>query len=80
MDTEAQGASQASSLQKSYAKSVLCLEVQAIVEENRNQLEFLSTHQAVLQASPADFCSVLVASYQVLMGQLLMSLPLSPTQ
>ena len=79
-DAEAWGASQASSLQKSYAKSVLHLEGQAIEEENRSQFDFLSTCQAALWASPAALCGALVAPYQVLMGQLPTSLPLSPTQ
>ena len=58
----------------------LHLEGQAIEEESRSQLDFLSACQTALQASPAELCSVLVASYQVLMGQLLMSLPLNPSQ
>ena len=79
-DGETWGASQASSLQKSYTKSILHLEEQAIKEENRSQLNFLSACQTTLQASPAELHSVLVASYQVLMGQLPMSLLLNPSQ
>ena len=49
-------------------------------EENKSQLNFLSTCQTALCASPAELCSTLVASYQILMGQSPMSLPLSPSQ
>ena len=79
-ETEAWGASQASSIKKSHAKSVLPLEGQAIKEESRSQLNFLSAWQTVLQATPAECCSVLVASYQVLMGQLPTSLLVNPSQ
>ena len=79
-DTEAPGASQASSLQKSHAKSILHLEGQAIEEQNRSQLDFLSACQTALRASPAELHSTLVAPYQVLMGQLPMSLLLNPSQ
>ena len=79
-DAEAQGASQASSIQKSHATSVLCLEGQAIEEESRSQHNFLSVCQTALQASPAELCSVIVASYQILMGQSPTSLLLNPSQ
>ena len=79
-DVEARGASQAGSLQKSHAKSILHLKEQAIEEENKSQLDFLSACQTALQASPVELCSMLVASYQVLMGQAPMSLPFSPSQ
>ena len=78
--TEVPGVSQAGSLQQSHAKSILCLEEQAIEKENKSQLDFLSICQTALQASPAELHSTLVASYQVLMGQVLMSLLFSPSQ
>ena len=47
-DTEAQGASQDGTLQKSHARFILLLEEQAIEEENKSQLDFLSACQAAL--------------------------------
>ena len=73
-DAETQGASQASSLHLLHAKSIQQLEKQAIEEENKSQLKFLSACQTTLQASPAELHGMLVASYQVLMGQVPMSL------
>ena len=79
-DAEAHGATQDGTLQKSHAKSILHLEEQAIEEESKSQLNFLSTCQTALQASPMELCSMLVASYQVLMGQMQTSLPFNPSQ
>ena len=72
-DMETQGASQADSLHWSHAKSIQHLEEQAIEEESKSQLDFLSTFQAALWASPMELHGMLVASYHVLMGQALMS-------
>ena len=47
-EAEAWGASQAGSLQQSHAKSIQCLEEQAIEEESKGQLDFLSACQATL--------------------------------
>ena len=41
-EAEAQGASQASSIQQSHAKGIQCLEEEAIEEESKGQLNFLS--------------------------------------
>ena len=79
-DTEAWGASQAASLQQSHAKSITHLEEQAIEKESKSQLNFLSACQTALRASPAELCGMLVASYQVLMGQVPMSLLISLSQ
>ena len=79
-DAEAWGAIQDGTLQKSHAEFMLCLEEQAIEEENKSQLDFLSTCQATLPASPAELHNTLVAPYQVLMGQVPMSLPYDPSQ
>ena len=87
-DTEAWGASQTDSLHQSHAKSIQCLEEQAIKEKNeqaikeknKSQLDFLSACQAALQASPVELCGLLVAYYYILMGQTLMSHPLSLLQ
>ena len=74
------GASQADSLQWLHAKSLQHLEEQAIEEENKSQLNFLSTCQTALWASPVELHSMLVASYQVLIGQAPMSLLFSLSQ
>ena len=66
-EAEAQGASQASSIQQSHAKSIQLLEEEAIEEENKDQLNFLSACQAALEASPLKSGSMLLASYQVLL-------------
>ena len=79
-DAEAQGAFQADSLQWSHVKSIQYLEEQAIEEESNGQLNFLSTCQAALWARPVELCSALVASYHILLGQVLMSHPFSLLQ
>ena len=79
-DAEAQGASQADSLHQSHAKSIQCLEEQAIEEESKSQLNLLSTCQDALQASPVELCSMLVVSYHLLLGQALTSHPFSLSQ
>ena len=79
-DAEAWVASQDGTLQKSNAKSMLHLEEQAIEEENKSQLNFLSVCQTALQVSPVELHNTLVASDQVLMGQVQMSLPYNPLQ
>ena len=67
-EAETQGASQASSIQQSYAKDVWHLEEGAIEEESKGQLNFLSACQATLEGSPPKSCGMLIASYQVLLG------------
>ena len=52
-DAEAQGASQADSLHQSHDKSIRHLEEQAIKEESKSQLNFLSVCQAALWNSTA---------------------------
>ena len=47
-DMEAWEASQAVSIQQSHAKSIQCLEEEAIKEESKGQLNFLSACQATL--------------------------------
>ena len=65
-EAEAWGAPQTSSIQQSHAKGIQHLEEEAIEEESKGQLNFLSTCQAALEASPLESCGVLLASYQVL--------------
>ena len=79
-EAEAQGASQAGSLQQSHTKTLQCLEEEAIKQESKGQLNFLSACQAALQASPPEFHGMLVSSYQVLLGHALMSHPFSISQ
>ena len=44
------------------------LEEQVIQEEGKSQVDFLSSCQAALNASPAELRGALVASYHILMG------------
>ena len=67
-EVEAWEASQASSIQQSHAKGIQHLEEEAIKEESKGQLNFLSTCQAALEASPLKSCSMLLCSYQILLG------------
>ena len=59
---------------------MLNLEEQAIQEESKGQLNFLSTHQAALQGSPLELHSKLVASYHILLGHVPTSHPFSLSQ
>ena len=65
----------------SHTESIQHLEEEAIEEESKGQLNFLSTCQATLEASPLKSCSVLLDSYQVLLGHTptshLFSIPLT---
>ena len=72
-EAEAQGTSQASSFQQSQVKGIQHLEEEAIEKESKGQLKFLSACQATLEASPLKSCSMLLASYQVLLGHMPMS-------
>ena len=79
-EAEAWVASQADSLQWSHAKSIQHLEEQAIKEESKGQLNFLSACQAALWASPLELHGMLIAFYHVLLGYVLMSHPFSLSQ
>ena len=68
-DAETQGASQADSLHRPHAKTIKHLEEQVTQEDGKSQIDFLSTCQAVLQASPAELRGTLVAAYHIFMGQ-----------
>ena len=50
------------------------------MEESKGQLNFPSTCQATLQASPVELHCMVVASYHVLMGHAPMSYPFSLSQ
>ena len=79
-EAETWGASQASSIQQSHARGIQHLEEEAVEEEIKGQLNFLSTCQAALEASPLKSCGMLIASYQVLLGHTLMFHLFSITQ
>ena len=79
-EAEAQGASQAGSLQQLHTKSIQHLEEQVIEEESKGQLHFLSTCQAALWASPPKLHGTLVASYHILLGHAPTSHPFSLSQ
>ena len=79
-EAEARGASQVDSLHQAHTKSIQHLEEQAIQEESKSQLNFLFTCQAATQATPVELCSMLVASYHILMGQAPTSHPLNLSQ
>ena len=64
----------------SHAKSIQHLERQAIEEEGKGQLNFLSACQADLQSGPPKLCGTLVASYHVLLGHAHTSHPFSLSQ
>ena len=72
-EAETWGASQASSIQQSHAKGIQSLEEEAIEEESKGQLNFLSACQAILEASPLKSYGMLLASHQVLLGHTLTS-------
>ena len=68
-DTETQRASQAKLLQRQHGKVMQDLEEQVIQQESNCQSDFLSACQAALYTSPVELKGMLVASYQVLLGQ-----------
>ena len=72
-EAESQGASQADSIQQSHAKDIQCLKEEAIEEESKGQINFLSTCQAALRAGPSKSHGMLAASYHILLGHALMS-------
>ena len=79
-EAETWGASQAESLHRWHAEVIKHLEEQVTQEEGKSQIDFLSTCQAALNASPGEFRGALVASYHILMGQVPSSHPFSLSQ
>ena len=65
---ESCGAKQAHSIQLSHAKGMQCLETEAIEEEGKDCLSFLTTCGTALQASPPEACGVLMTPFHLLMG------------
>ena len=79
-EAESWGASQAGSIQESHAKDIQHLEEEAIEEKSKGQLNFLSTCQAAMRASPPESHATLIASYHILMGHVPTSHLLSISQ
>ena len=67
-EVEAQRTSQVVSIQQLHHRAVQHLEEESTEEKRKSQLNFLSTSQAALRASPPEFHSVLEAIYHVLLG------------
>ena len=65
-DVEAQKASQAELLQKEHGNIIWDLERQVIHEEVRSQVDFLSTCQTAICASPVALKNALATSYHIL--------------
>ena len=76
-EAEAQGASEAGSLQQLHAKTIQHLEAEPIKEESKGQLNFFSACQTSLWSSPPELCGMLVASYHISLGHALTSHPYS---
>ena len=72
-EAESWGASQADSIQQSHAKNAQHLKEEAIEEESKGQLNFLSTCQATLIGGPPKSYGMLAASYHILQGHTPMS-------
>ena len=68
-EVESQGAAQAHSIQQSHIEDAQHL----LEEERRDQLNFLSTYQATLKASPPESHGMLIAPYHLLLGHMPMS-------
>ena len=76
-DAESQGASQAHSIQQSHAKDIQCLEAEAIKEEKRDHLAFLTACDTALRASPPEAHGIMVTHFHLLLGNAPMSTLLS---
>ena len=72
-EVESWGSAQACSIQQSHAEDVQHLKEESLEEERRDQLNFLSTCQAALKASPPKFHGMLIAPYHLLLGHVPMS-------
>ena len=85
-ETESSSASKACSIQQSHAKDTQHLEAEAIEEEGRDHLAFLTTCGAALRASPSKSHGIMVTPYHLLLGnaptstQLSIPLGVSPAE
>ena len=69
--------SKAYSIQQSHAKDIQCLEAEAIEEEGRDCLAFLTTCCTALRASPPKAHGIMVTPFHLLLGNAPMSTMLS---
>ena len=76
-DTESLGASNACSIQQSHTKDIQHLEAEAIEEEGRDCLTFLTACSATLRANPPEAHGIMVTPYHLLLGKAPMSALLS---
>ena len=76
-EAECQGASQAHSIQQSHTKDIQHLETEAIEEEKREHLTFLTACSTTLRASPPKACGIMVTPFHLLLGNAPMSTLLS---
>ena len=67
-DAEFQGTSNACSIQQSHTKDIQCLEAEAIEEEGRDFLTFLTICGTTLRASPSEAHGIIVTPFHLLLG------------
>ena len=67
-EAESSSAFKACSTQQSHAKDIQCLEADAIEEEGKDCLTFLTACGAALRASPSEGCGIMVTPYHLLLG------------
>ena len=76
-EADSSGASKACSIQQSHIKDIQCLEAEAIEEEGKDCLAFLTTCGTALRASPPEACGIKVTPFHLLLGNDPMSTLLS---
>ena len=79
-EAESNGTSRAHSSQQSHTKDIQCLEAEAIEEEGKDHLTFLTPCGAALRASPPKSHGIMVTPYHLLLGNAPMSTLLSIPQ
>ena len=67
-DAEPQGTSNAHCIQQPHTRDIQHLEVEAIEEEGRDCLAFLTTCSATLRANHPEACGIMVTPYHLLLG------------
>ena len=77
-EAQSSSTSRAQSTQQSHATDIQCLEMEAIEEEGKDHLSFLTTCSAALRASPPKGHCIMVTPYHLLLGNTptLFSIPL----
>ena len=76
-EAESRGASKACSIQQSHTKDIQHLEVEAIEEEGKDHLSFLTTCPIALRASPPEACGIMFTPFHLILGNAPMSTLLS---